>query len=313
MRLSGWMPARGASRRTTPAEVVHYYEDVTAEYEAYGGAAHSWNYGIWEPDVRAHQAALQRGKEWMVRGLGVGPTTRLLDVGCGSGGLAIWCASQLGCRVTGITISGEHVELATANALEAGVAERCEFVQMDMDALAFGDETFDVVTNQETFCYAQNKRRYLREVFRVLAPGGFWSSIDCNVRPGTLSRAEQAEVRRVLTGYHMPSLIPPSQTDAFLAAAGFPEHTSRDVTDLVLPTAALVMRRSREPLALARRFPRRRLHSPDAREEANIRGHYDAGMRYAVGLHTGLFQQTWSRARKGGAHQAASAAEKPGA
>jgi len=290
--------ATKTSRRTAVGEVARYYRDATAEYEAYAGAALSWNYGVWEPDVRTLQAALQRGKEVMLRGLELGPGTRILDVGCGAGGFAIWCAATFGCRVTGITICEEHVELASENAEAAGVGERCEFRRMDMDALAFTPESFDVVTNQETFCCARDKRRYLREVFQMLSPGGTWSCIDYNVRAGKLSRAESAELRKVLEGFHLYSLISLSQVESQLKAAGFVERTSHDLTELVLPAAALVMRRSRVPVKLARRLPRRRLHSPDASEEANIRGHFEAGMAYGVGLHTGLFEHGWFRARK---------------
>jgi tocopherol O-methyltransferase len=285
-------------KKSTPERVARYYADLAGEYSAYGGAAQSWNYGVWEPDVRTHQAALQRGKELLVRGLDIGPDTRLLDVGFGSGGFAVWCASQFGCRVTGITICEENIDLAENAALEAGVSERCEFRLMDMEALVFEPESFDVVTNQETLCYAHEKRRYLRSVFRVLSPGGVWSSIDCNLRPGKLSAGESEALDSVLQGFHIPQLISAEKTKAHCLAAGFVDFDMRDLTELSFPTASLIMRRSHGALKLARRFPRRRLHSPDAREEANVRGHYEAGMAYAVGLHTGLFQQVWYRARK---------------
>jgi cyclopropane fatty-acyl-phospholipid synthase-like methyltransferase len=289
---------RTANRRVRPEQVARYYADLTAEYEAYGGAARTWNYGVWEADVRTHQAALERGKEVLLRGLEITPATRVLDVGCGAGGFAIWCASKYGCRVTGITICEEHVELASEHAAEAGVAERCEFRCMDMDGLDFPAESFDVVTNQESCCCAQDKRGYLRRVFRVLASGGAWSSIDFNLRGGKLTPAESAEVRKVLRGFHLPSLLPLAHVATHARAAGFAECTTAELGEAVLPTAALIMRRSREPLKLARRHPRRRLHSPFPAEEANVRGHFEAGMAYSIDLHTGLFEHGVFRARK---------------
>lgn len=286
------------SRRTTVEEVARYYRDASGEYEAYGGAALSWNYGIWESDVRTFPAALQRGKEWMLRGLEIGVATRVLDVGCGAGGFAIWCTKTFGCRVTGITICKENVDHASECAAAAGVSERCEFLLMDMDALEFAPESFDAVINQESYCCAQDKRHYLRDVFRILAPGGAWSCIDYNVRPGTLSRAESAELRKVLEGFHLPSMISPARVESYMKASGFVERSSRDVNDLVLPSAELVMRRCYQPLRFASRFPRRRLHAHDAGREANIRGHYEAGMAYGIGIHTGLFQHGSFRARK---------------
>jgi cyclopropane-fatty-acyl-phospholipid synthase len=287
-----------ATRRTTVKEVARYYRDATGEYHAYGGAALSWNHGIWEPDVRSLQAAFQRGKEFLVRGLELGPARRVLDVGCGVGGFAIWCAAKFGCHVTGITVCEEHIPLAFANAEAAGISGRCDFRLMDMDALEVASESFDVVVNQETLCCARNKPRYLREVFRILAPGGAWRAIDYNLRRGPLTSAESEQVRKLLKGFRLPSLIPAANVEAQMKSAGFVECASREVTELVLPTAGLIMRRSREPVRLARRYRRRHLHSHDAGEEASIRGHFEAGMEYAVGLHTGLFEHTWYRARK---------------
>ena len=287
-----------AARPTSVEEVARYYRDATGEYLAYGGAALSWNHGIWEPDVRSLQAAFLRGKEFMVRGLELGPATRVLDVGCGVGGFAIWCAAKFGCHVTGITVCEEHVDLALANAEAADVSGRCDFRLMDMDALEFAASSFDVVINQETLCCARNKPRYLREVFRILSPGGAWRGIDYNLRRGPLTSAESEQVRRLLEGFRLPSLIPAANVEAQLEAAGFVGCASREVTELVLPTAGLIMRRCREPVRLARRLRRRHLHSPDAGEEESIRGHFEAGMEYAVGLHTGLFEHTSFEARR---------------
>lgn len=291
------MPTRPPRSETTES-VAKYYADLTSEYESYGGAARSWNYGVWEPDVRTHQGALQRGKELMLRELDIGPDTRVLDVGSGSGGFALWCASEFGCRVTGITICEEHVEIARENALEAGVSDRCEFLRMDMDRLGFPDQSFDIVTNQDSYCHARHKRRYLREVFRILAPAGVWSCMDFNVRGGKLSPSETAEVRKVLRGFHIPSLAPLSRVLADARAAGFESCTAIELGSAVLPSAALIMRSAREPLRLARRHPKRRLHSPDPVGEANVRGHFEAGMAYSVGLHTGLFEHGFFRARR---------------
>ena len=248
--------------------------------------------------MRTHREALRRGKEVMLRGLEVGPATRVLDVGCGVGGFAVWCAQELGCRVTGVSICEEHVEIAAEKAAELGVADRCEFLWMDMDALEFPAESFDVVTNQDSYCHARHKRRYLREVFRILAKGGSWSCMDFNVRSGKLSAAEAAEVHKVLRGFHIPALVSLSKIVADAKAAGFEACTASELGAAVLPTAALIMRSSREPLRLGRLHPRRRLHSPDPVEEANVRGHFEAAMAYSVGLHTGLFEHGLFRARK---------------
>lgn len=50
---------------------------------------------------------------------------RVLDVGCGVGGSALWLGRELGCSVLGITVSGVQVEIARRAAAAAGFPIRC--------------------------------------------------------------------------------------------------------------------------------------------------------------------------------------------
>ena len=83
-----------------------YYSELTAHYERYSAGTHGWHYGIWEPDVRSHAAALLRSNELLLRALRIDGATRILDVGFGIGGFAVWAASTFGAHVTGITVAG---------------------------------------------------------------------------------------------------------------------------------------------------------------------------------------------------------------
>jgi SAM-dependent methyltransferase len=169
---------------------------------------------------------------------------------------------------------------------------------MDMDGMGLTSESFDIVTNQESFCCTQHKREYLQEVYRLLVPGGAWSSIDFNVRAGELSSTEGEEVQRVLRGFHIPSLLSLSEILNYARDAGFEACRAEELGDAVLPTAAIIMRTSREPILRARRCPDEFIHSPFPTEEANVRGHFEAGMAYSIGLHTGLFEHGFFRCFK---------------
>ena len=71
---------------------------------------------------------------------GVGPGSRVLDVGCGGGQHAVHMASRRpDLRITGVDLSPELVRRARRTAAKAGVADRVEFVQGDALDLAFGD------------------------------------------------------------------------------------------------------------------------------------------------------------------------------
>ena len=59
------------------------------------------------------------------------PGKRVLDIGCGWGGLALYLAELAGARVTGITLSREQLEIARERASEQGLDERVEFRMQD--------------------------------------------------------------------------------------------------------------------------------------------------------------------------------------
>ncbi|WP_237215477.1 SAM-dependent methyltransferase [Falsiroseomonas oryziterrae] len=62
------------------------------------------------------------------------PDLEVLDIGCGWGGMALHLAQEWGCRVTGITLSEEQLEVARRRAEEAGLAGRVRFELMDYRA-----------------------------------------------------------------------------------------------------------------------------------------------------------------------------------
>jgi len=96
---------------------------------------------------------------------GLAAGTRLLDVGCGSGG-ALAVAAALGARVAGLDASASLVELARRRVPEADVRVG------DIHALPFGDASFDVVTGFNSFQFADEVGVAMGEAARVVKPGG---------------------------------------------------------------------------------------------------------------------------------------------
>jgi SAM-dependent methyltransferase len=96
---------------------------------------------------------------------GVSSGTRLLDVGCGSG-LACALAAARGAVVSGIDASSAMVELAKERLPQA------DFRVGDMASLPWGDDRFDVVTFVNSFFFAADRERTLREARRVTDSGG---------------------------------------------------------------------------------------------------------------------------------------------
>lgn len=101
------------------------------------------------------------------------PGERVLDLGCGAGLDAIIAAEAVGPggRVQAVDYAAAMVALARANARDAGVTT-VQVEQAPVEALPFPDATFDVAQANGVFNLSPQKEQAVREVWRVLRPGG---------------------------------------------------------------------------------------------------------------------------------------------
>lgn len=128
----------------------------------------NYSCAYWEGAETLNQA--QEGKmDLICRKLYLEPGMRLLDIGCGWGGLAAYAASRHGVRVLGITVSSEQVEAARRT---------CAGMPVTIEMMDYREVrgTFDRVVSVGMFehvgasCY----RGYMRQVRRCLAPDGLF-------------------------------------------------------------------------------------------------------------------------------------------
>lgn len=143
---------------------------------------------------------LESGARDFYERLNVAPGCQLLDVGCGSGQLALIAAKD-GLEVTGVDIASNLVERARARAQAEGL--RARFEEADAEALPFEDESFDVVeffrlyygpTNQAfTSLDADGRERLRREL------EGLWSAHNRAGKDCTTVFAEYLEVIGIRT------------------------------------------------------------------------------------------------------------------
>jgi ubiquinone/menaquinone biosynthesis C-methylase UbiE len=98
----------------------------------------------------------------------IGPSARALDLGCGTGIVARLLRERLGgaARVTGLDANPQM--LATARAIAPEIA----WVEGNAVALPFDDAAFELVFCQEMLQFAPDRAAAVREMRRVLAPGG---------------------------------------------------------------------------------------------------------------------------------------------
>src|SRR5262249_32251942 len=101
----------------------------------------------------------------------------LLDVGCGPGTITVDLARHVAPgRCIGIDRASEVIEQARAHAAEKGAA--VEFSSADIHALPFADASFDVVHAHQVLQHLVDPVRALRELRRVLKPGGLLAARD---------------------------------------------------------------------------------------------------------------------------------------
>ncbi len=105
----------------------------------------------------------------LVRFAGVRAGQRVLDVGCGTGVVAL-TAARTGATVTGADLTPALLEVARANAAVAHV--NAEFLEADVEALPFADQSFDVVLSQFGHMFGPRPDVTLAQMLRVLKPGG---------------------------------------------------------------------------------------------------------------------------------------------
>ena len=102
------------------------------------------------------------------------PSDRVLDIGSGTGIVALRAVRQLGPqgKVFGVDLSEGMLAIAQARAAAVGLSDRTEFRKMDAEALDLASESFDVVVSLFALLHFPNPLVALKEMLRVLRPGG---------------------------------------------------------------------------------------------------------------------------------------------
>src|SRR3954465_11787844 len=143
---------------------------IDGQEEIFGGALYGSDDAADAPQA-AVAASLGCGVPTAVAALSPGEV--VLDLGSGAGADVLISAKRVtpGGRAIGVDMTDEMLELAWANAAEAGV-DNVEFRKGYLEELPLRDASVDVVISNCVINLAADKRRVLVEAARVLRPGG---------------------------------------------------------------------------------------------------------------------------------------------
>jgi sarcosine/dimethylglycine N-methyltransferase len=182
----------------------HYYDSTEADefyFNIWGGE--DIHVGIYTGERSSIREASRATVERIASMLpGLSARTRVLDLGAGYGGAARWLAETYGARVCCLNLSerqnARNRELTRTRRLE----DRIEVVHGDFEHIPKADEQFDVVWSQDAILHSGNRMQVLREVARVLAPGGHFVFTD----PMQVDDCPPGALDEVLARIHLQSL-----------------------------------------------------------------------------------------------------------
>ena len=165
-------------------EAMRHYDDMTTDFYMARWNPKHIHCGLFEDEDIPEKGAPVAGPESLTRGLErmieaiVAPADikkhhHVVDAGCGIGGTSIYLARTRGCRATGVNLKEGQLEIAEKRVNEAGQAQRVGFRRGDCSRrLPFDSNSIDVVVNIESACHYSDRGQFLREVHRILKPGG---------------------------------------------------------------------------------------------------------------------------------------------
>ena len=163
---------RRHSQARDAAAIAHHYDVSNEFYRIFLGPTMTYSCAVWDSPEMTLDDAQTAKYELICRKLELEPGDRLLDVGCGWGGMAIHAARHHGARAVGVTVSRRQAELASKRAAEAGVGDLVEIRLEDYrDVL---DGPFDAISSIGMFEHVGLAQLsvYFDRLHTLLKPGG---------------------------------------------------------------------------------------------------------------------------------------------
>jgi demethylmenaquinone methyltransferase / 2-methoxy-6-polyprenyl-1,4-benzoquinol methylase len=122
-----------------------------------------------------------RWRRFLVSRVNAGPGDRVLDVATGTGAVALELVRTHGCAVVGLDQSPEMLAAAKSRIAEDAQWRRIELVEGHADDLPFEDGAFDALTFTYLLRYVDDPAATLREIARVVRPGGTVAALEFGI------------------------------------------------------------------------------------------------------------------------------------
>ncbi len=179
------------------AAVAYHYNVATEFYQAFLDRNMVYSCGIFDSPEEDLDAAQLRKLDDVCRQLKLKPGQRLLDVGCGWGGLLIHAAQNYGVEATGITLSPPQAEEANRRIKEAGLEGRCRALVADYREIEEWDG-FDAIASIEMFEHVglAMLETYFGQTLKLLKRGGLFLNQGTTVETDDARRRYPAFIKQ---------------------------------------------------------------------------------------------------------------------
>lgn len=224
-------------------EIARYYDLSESQYRVFWNLSksRSLHYGYWDATTKNFHEALLNINKVLSQKINITKDDKVLDAGCGIGGSSLWLANNIGCNVTGISLSEKQINTANNLAVKDGVQHLAKFLQRDFTNTGFADESFDVIWAIESVCHAENKGTFLKEAFRILKKGGKIILADF-FKKENLQGEDAAQMQQWAHGWAVADFSTKGEFQKQLQQTGFSVIKIEDASNAIMPSAKKLYR-----------------------------------------------------------------------
>jgi len=231
--------------RDHKSKIRRYYDDSQILYRLFwmNKKNLAMHYGLWDKDTKNISEALFNENKYIARDLDINSKDIVLDAGCGVGGTTIWMAEKFGAKVVGINIVEKQVKLANKYATQRHVSNLVNFELADYCDTKFPDKSFDKIFALESVCHATDKAAFVKEVYRLLKPGGKFCIYDYFLNK-LENNTDIKNYKTFCDGWAMPNLVSVSEFKKYLSDNKFKEIHFTDLNDKALKSSKRIAKAS---------------------------------------------------------------------
>jgi cyclopropane-fatty-acyl-phospholipid synthase len=131
-KLRHWLNIN--TRSQSKRNIAAHYDLGNAFYKEWLDTTMTYSSALYQTGANDLQSAQTAKYRALAEATGIGPNDHVLEIGCGWGGFAEFAASEIGCKVTGLTISREQLAYAEERIQKAGLSDRATFKFQDYRA-----------------------------------------------------------------------------------------------------------------------------------------------------------------------------------